>query len=72
MVEIFIVEDDFIIAEELADTLEHLEYRVLGVAGSGEEAVDMAPRLNPDVILMDIVMPGGMDGITAAEKIMSA
>ena len=59
MRKIMIVEDDFIIAEELSDTLELLEYQVLGVAGSGEEAVDMAPRLIPDVILMDIVMPGG-------------
>lgn len=68
---IMIVDDNFVIATELAETLDLLEYRVVGVAGSGEEALVMAQALNPDMILMDIVMPGGMDGIAAAEKIMA-
>ena len=44
-------------------------YTVLGTAENGEQAFEMAKALNPDLILMDIVMPGDMDGISAAEKI---
>ena len=41
---------------------------VVGIAGNGEEAVKLAMDLQPDVILMDIQMPG-MDGVTAATRI---
>ena len=44
---------------------------MVGIAASGEEALVMASNLKPHIILMDIVMPGGMDGITTAEKIMA-
>jgi len=46
------VDDDFVIARELSETLELLEYQLAGVAGSGEKAMAMAPGLNPDMILM--------------------
>jgi signal transduction histidine kinase len=44
-------------------------YEVIGEAGSGEEAIQQAHELEPDLILMDINLGAGMDGITAAEKI---
>jgi PAS domain S-box-containing protein len=63
------VDDEFIIAARLQDMLISFGYDVPDLAGSAEEAIDMASRLKPDLILMDIVMPGSMDGIAAAEKI---
>ena len=67
---IMIVDDDYMISEELKEILLDLGYEMAGVVASGEEAIQMAPDLQPDVILMDIVMPGGMDGTEAARKIM--
>ena len=72
MLKIMIVDDDYVISEALKAIVLELGYEVAGVAGSGEEAVEMATQLKPDVILMDIVMPGGMDGTSAAEIIMGS
>ena len=72
MIKVMIVDDDYIISEELKAILLDLGYEVAGIAASGEEAVEMATELKPDVILMDIVMPGGMDGTKAAEIIMGS
>ena len=44
-------------------------YEVVGVANTGKEAIDISLEKNPDVILMDIMLKGDMDGIEAAEKI---
>ena len=46
-------------------------YTVVGMAASGEDAIEKARRLSPDLILMDIVMPGRLNGIEAAQKIIS-
>jgi two-component system, NarL family, response regulator NreC len=57
---------------ELASLIqEQDEMNVVGQAASGEEAVQMAKELRPDVILMDVVMPG-MNGIVASREIQSA
>ncbi|HIJ20342.1 MAG TPA: response regulator [Deltaproteobacteria bacterium] len=66
------VDDDYVISEALKAIVLDLGYEVAGVIGSGEEAIEMATQLKPDVILMDIVMPGGMDGTNAAEIIMES
>ncbi|MCF8128425.1 MAG: response regulator [Deltaproteobacteria bacterium] len=70
MLKVMIVDDDYVISEELKEVLLGLEYDVVGIAGSGEDAIEMAPEVIPDVVLMDIVMPGGMDGTKAAETVM--
>ena len=70
MLKIMIVDDDYVISEELKEVLLSLYYDVVAVSSSGEAAIEMAPELKPDVVLMDIVMPGGMDGTEAAESIM--
>jgi len=65
-----------LIVDDIPDTREHLtrllglerEIDVAGTAGSGEEAVQVAMELRPDIVVMDINMPG-MDGIAAAELI---
>ncbi len=69
MYRIMIVDDDVIITKLLEDLLTSIGYKVVESVSSGEEAVDMAKRLRPDIILMDIVMPGRLDGIEASEMI---
>ncbi len=69
MLKILITEDEAVIAIELERTLVAMGYEVVGTAGSGQQAIEMARRLKPDLILMDIVMPGDVDGIAAAEII---
>jgi diguanylate cyclase (GGDEF)-like protein len=68
---ILIVEDESIIAEDIADSLESIGYTVVGIVASGEEAILLAGKLQPDLVLMDIMLQGEMDGITAAEQIQS-
>lgn len=67
-IKVLIAEDDFIISEEIARIVKKLGYQKIGVATNGEKAVEMALKLMPDVILMDIKMPK-MDGIEAAHRI---
>lgn len=66
---ILIVEDERIVAEDLKNTLTSLGYDVLEIISSGELAITTAGTLRPDLILMDIMLEGEMDGISAAEKI---
>ncbi len=69
MRKILLVDDEVIIVTQLEERLTHMGYDIVGMASSGLEAVDMARTLAPDLILMDIVMPGELDGIGAAERI---
>lgn len=63
---ILVVEDEAIVAMDIQNRLKHLGYETAGVCSSGEDAVDKAGKLKPDLILMDIMLEGGMDGIEAA------
>jgi two-component system, response regulator PdtaR len=67
--QILIVEDERIIAAELGRRLARLGYTVVGMAGSGTEAIERTRALGPDLVLMDIGLPGGMDGIEATALI---
>jgi light-regulated signal transduction histidine kinase (bacteriophytochrome) len=66
---IMIVEDERILALDLAETLDELGYTVAGMASRGEEAIELARQLHPQLILMDVRLDGEIDGITAAEAI---
>ncbi len=66
---IFIVEDEKIVSRDLQNVLESLGYEVAGAATSGEEAVGLIPGLCPDIVLMDVMLKGRMDGIEAAEMV---
>jgi len=68
---VMIVEDEFVVACDLSDTLERLGYAVVALVGTGEEAVDLARSLRPRAIVMDIRLAGTMDGIQAAAQIRS-
>jgi PAS domain S-box-containing protein len=69
MTRILIVEDESIVAKDIKNRLRKLEYTVPAVVSSGEKAVEEAGKISPDLILMDIVLKGKMDGIEAAEHI---
>jgi PAS domain S-box-containing protein len=66
---ILIVEDEAIVAADLTAKLKRLGYEVVGTAAQGEAAVDMADRLRPHLVLMDIHLEGPTDGIAAAQEI---
>jgi PAS domain S-box-containing protein len=66
---ILIVEDETIVARDIRKSVEQMGYLVCAVASSGEEAVQKADETRPDLVLMDIVLKGDMDGIKAAEQI---
>jgi DNA-binding NarL/FixJ family response regulator/anti-sigma regulatory factor (Ser/Thr protein kinase) len=69
---ILIVEDEFVVAEDLAAMLMELGYDVAGRAAEGGKAIAMACDLRPDLVLMDIRLRGLMDGIEATQKIRQA
>ncbi len=69
--QLLIVEDESIVAEDIRRSTQHMGYSVLSIASSGEEAIKKAQELNPDLVLMDIMLNGKMDGIRAAEQIRS-
>ena len=68
---ILIVDDHPLTRDALAALLERHEFRVVGRAGDGEEAIAEARRLQPDVVLLDLSMPG-LDGLEALPRIRVA
>jgi PAS domain S-box-containing protein len=68
---ILIVEDEAIVAEDLASKIQQLGYDVAGITGTGEEAIELAHQQRPALVLMDISLAGAMDGIAAAQVIQS-
>jgi two-component system, cell cycle sensor histidine kinase and response regulator CckA len=61
-----VVEDEFIVAQDLIASLTGMGYEVCAHADSGEKAIQQAERTRPDLVIMDIVLKGEMDGIQAA------
>jgi two-component system, response regulator PdtaR len=69
MSKILVVDDEAIITMQLEERLHAMGHTVTGMAASGEDAIEKARRLSPDLVLMDIVMPGKLNGIEAAKVI---
>ena len=65
---VLIAEDEALIRMDLAEMLREEGYDVVGEAGDGQEAVDLAESLKPDLVIMDVKMPR-RDGIDAAAEI---
>lgn len=65
---VLIAEDETLIRMDLAEMLVEEGYDVVGQAGDGQKAVELAEELRPDLVIMDIKMPV-LDGIAAAEQI---
>ena len=68
---IMVVEDEIIVAKDLAMNLKKLGYTVCSLVTSGEDAIDRVVKNKPDLILMDIMLQGKMDGIETAQNINS-
>jgi len=66
---ILVVEDEHIVAKDIATRLARRGYEVLSIVGSAEEAIEQAGAHRPDLVLMDIMLKGEMDGIAAADRI---
>lgn len=68
---ILVVEDEAIVAADLQDRLGTLGYGIAGWATTGEEAIALARQERPDLVLMDIMLRGEMNGIEAASTVRS-
>ncbi|QOQ38802.1 response regulator [Trueperella pecoris] len=69
-VKALVVEDETLIRLDIVETLQDAGYTVVAEGASGDEAIELAQEHDPDLIVMDVKMPG-MDGLTAAERILS-
>ena len=70
-IKILVVEDELIAAESLALDLQRQGYKVVGILDSGSKTLEQIPHKQPDLIIMDILLKGDLDGITTAEIISS-
>ena len=66
---IFIVEDESIVAKDIQNSLTKLGYNVIGFANNGNDAIERITELVPDLVLMDIMIKGNLTGIDVSEKI---
>lgn len=66
---VLIVEDDLLLSLIEERLIQKLGYEVVAKVGTGKEAIEKAKKLQPDLIIMDIILKGEMDGIQAMEEI---
>jgi PAS domain S-box-containing protein len=69
MVKILVVEDESVVAKDIRNRLQKLGYAVSAVVSSGKDALQKMGEMQPDLVLMDIVLKGDIDGIETAEII---
>ena len=68
-ISVLVVEDEIIVSKDLEYSLKRLGYDVVGTAATGHRAIELANEKEPDIILMDIMLKGEMNGIEAADII---
>jgi DNA-binding LytR/AlgR family response regulator len=68
-INILVVEDESIVSKDIQHSLKKVGYNVVGAASTGEKAIELALSEKPDLILMDIMLKGSMNGIEAADII---
>jgi AmiR/NasT family two-component response regulator len=66
---VLIVEDERIVAKDIQTTLFKQGYEVVGIASSGEQALELMEAARPDIVLMDVMLDGDLDGIETATRI---
>jgi two-component system response regulator LytT len=69
---ILVIEDEAIVSKDIQQSLKKLGYNIVGSAATGEKAIELAKEMNPDLVLMDIMLKGEMSGIDAAHQIKAA
>ena len=68
-INVLVVEDESIVSKDIQHSLKKLGYNVVGASATGEKAIELAGTEQPDIVLMDIMLKGDMNGIEAAEAI---
>jgi DNA-binding LytR/AlgR family response regulator len=68
-INVLVVEDESIVSKDIQHSLKKLGYNVVGASSTGDKAIELAGEERPDIILMDIMLKGDMNGIEAAEQI---
>lgn len=68
-INVFVVEDESIVSKDIQHSLKKIGYNVVGSASTGEKAIELIREEQPDIVLMDIMLKGNMNGIEAAEII---
>lgn len=68
-INVLVVEDESIVSKDIQHSLKKLGYNVVGASPTGEKAIELAGTENPDIVLMDIMLKGEMNGIEAASQI---
>jgi PAS domain S-box-containing protein/putative nucleotidyltransferase with HDIG domain len=71
-IRLVIVEDESLVARDIENMAVSQGYEVCGIASTGEQCLELVARHQPDIILMDVIIRGSMDGITVAEKIRAS
>lgn len=66
---ILVVEDESIVSKDIQHSLKKLGYHVVGAASTGEKALEIAQTERPDIVLMDIMLKGSINGIETADII---
>jgi EAL domain-containing protein (putative c-di-GMP-specific phosphodiesterase class I)/DNA-binding response OmpR family regulator len=69
---VMVVEDEVVIAMDTCNQLEDFGYKVVANAFSGEQAISEATQHSPEIVIMDIVLSGSIDGIMAAQTIIES
>ena len=68
-INVYIVEDESIVAKDIQNSLKKLGYNVLGISNNGADAIKNIVDLEPNIVLMDIMIKGNMTGIDVAETL---
>ena len=68
-INVLVVEDESIVSKDIQHSLKKLGYNVVGASATGEKAIELANSEHPDIVLMDIMLKGEMNGIEAADRI---
>jgi DNA-binding NarL/FixJ family response regulator len=67
---ILIVEDEGLVALDIEERIKSLGHEVIGVASTGDEAVELTLKHAPHIVIMDVTLKGDIDGIEAARRIL--
>ena len=68
-INVLVVEDESIVSKDIQHSLKKLGYNIVGSSATAEKAIELAKSEHPDVVLMDIMLKGEMNGIKAADEI---